>query len=255
MKILYSLFTCLLLQTAIASISNQAHAQKTDTRYYELRIYYCNPGKLNALKERFANHTTKLFEKHGMQNIGYWLPADNKDSALYYVLAFPNKAGRDSSWKAFGNDPEWVAVRNRSEENGKLLTKITSVFMEAAAFTPAIKPSHTKTDRVFELRTYTCLPDKLPDLLNRFRDHTVRLINKHGITNIAYWTTIPADSTQPKLVYLVAHPAAANIKPSWDAFDTDPNWLAAKAASETNGKIVAGIESITLTPLPFSRIR
>lgn len=255
MKVLYSLLVSLLLQTAIASISNHAYAQKTDTRYFELRIYYCNPGKLNDLKARFANYTTKLFEKYDMQNIGYWLPADNKDSALYYVLAYPDVTNRGVSWKGFNNDPEWTAVRTNSEKNGKIVAKVTSIFMAAAPIAPAIGPSNKKTDRVFELRTYTCLPGKLPDLLKRFKDHTSSLITKHGMTNIAYWTSIPPDSTQPKLMYLVAHPSAASIKTSWDAFDTDPDWLAVKAASEINGKIVAGIESITLIPLSFSKIR
>nr|WP_315823861.1 NIPSNAP family protein [Paraflavitalea speifideiaquila] len=182
-----------------------ASAQQTDTRYFELRIYYCHPGKLNTLIERFANHTTKLFEKHGMTNIGYWLPVSNPDSALYYVLAFPNKEARDASWKAFVADPEWKRVSTESEKNGKIINKITSIFMNAAAISPIIKASQQDPTRTFELRTYTCLPGRLPNLITRFRDHTLKLFENHGMTNIAYWTTLETDSTQPKLIYILAH--------------------------------------------------
>ncbi|HTF27751.1 MAG TPA: NIPSNAP family protein, partial [Flavitalea sp.] len=75
-----------LLMIAIA-LPSILSAQKTDSRYYELRIYYCHPDRLPALIERFTNHTTKLFEKHGMENIGYWVPVNNTENALYYVLA------------------------------------------------------------------------------------------------------------------------------------------------------------------------
>lgn len=240
-------FLCWLLQTAVA--------QQPDTRYFELRIYYCHPGKLNTLVERFTNHTTRIFEKHGMTNIGYWLPLNNPDSALYYVLAFPSKAARDSSWKTFVADPEWKQVAAKSEENGKIIAKISSTFMTAADISPVIKASRMGADRVFELRTYTCLPGKLPNLLTRFRDHTLKLFEKHGMTNIAYWTTVEKDNAQPKLVYILAHKSEAAGAASFAAFRADPVWIAARDASEKEGKIVEKVESLLMRPLPFSTIR
>lgn len=248
MKLLYCFALFVLLNPA-------SFAQQTDTRYFELRIYYCHPGKLNTLIERFTNHTTRIFEKHGMTNIGYWLPVNNADSALYYVLAYPSKEARDASWKAFGADPEWKQVAAKSEENGKILTKITSVFMTAAAISPIIKASRQGADRTFELRTYTCLPGKLPALLTRFKDHTLKLFEKHGMTNVAYWTTVEKDSTQPKLVYILAHRSEEAGKKSFETFRADPVWIAARDASEKDGKIVEKIESIIMKPLPFSAIR
>lgn len=230
-------------------------AQQADTRYFELRIYYCNPGKLNTLIERFANHTTRLFEKHGMTNIGYWLPTNNSDSALYYVLAYPSKEARDNSWKAFIADPVWKEVSAKSEENGKIISKITSVFLDAATISPVIQASRQGADRVFELRTYTCPPGKLPNLLTRFKDHTQKLFEKHGMTNIAYWTTVENDGAQPKLMYILAHPSEEAGKKAFDAFRTDPAWVAARDASEKDGKIVEKAESIMMKPLPFSAIR
>ena len=76
----------LFLSTLLLAASFGLSAQKVDSRYFELRIYYCYPGRLDALIERFQNHTTKIFEKHGMENIGYWVPVqERKERALLYT--------------------------------------------------------------------------------------------------------------------------------------------------------------------------
>lgn len=239
----------------LLAASRPAAAQSTDNRCFELRIYYCHPGKLNDLVQRFTNHTTRIFEKHGMTNIGYWLPINNADSALYYVLAYPSRAARDSSWKAFGADPEWKQVSGQSEANGKIVARVTSIFMTASDVSPVIGPSVKSPDRTFELRTYTCNPGKLPTLITRFRDHTRKLFEKHGMTNIAYWTTVEKDSTQPKLIYILAHQSEAAGKKSFETFVADPAWIAVRDASEKDGKIIEKLESVYLRPLPFSTIR
>ncbi|RYY17391.1 MAG: NIPSNAP family protein [Chitinophagaceae bacterium] len=230
-------------------------AQKTDTRYYELRVYYCHPGRLDALLERFTNHTTKLFEKHGMENVGYWLPLNNTENALYYVLAYPSKSARDSSWKAFSSDTVWRAVAAKSEESGKIVAKVTSTFMEAAGISPAIKPSVGKTDRVFELRTYYISAGRQDELLNRFRNHSLRLLSKQGIEHIAYWTTVPLADQPQKLVYIVAYPTEDAGKKSWDGFRKDPDWIKAKAESEKDHPLVDKVESVWLKPVSFSKIK
>ncbi len=228
---------------------------KPDNKYYELRIYYCHPGRLDALIERFTNHTTRIFEKHGMENIGYWLPADNKENALYYILAFPSKEARDASWKAFSSDPEWQAVAKKSEESGKIVAKVTSVFMKTADFSPQITSSSSRDSRIFELRTYYCNPGKLPDLQTRFRDHTLKLFEKQGMENIGYWNTIEADSSQSKLVYILAHKSLEAATKSWEAFRSDPVWIKAKTESEKNGAIVEKVESLYMKALSFSKIK
>ena len=78
-----------------------------DSRCYELRIYTAAEGKLEALNARFRDHTCALFEKHGLTNIGYWVPVDAKDNRLIYVISSPNRAAHTKSWKAFLNDPDW----------------------------------------------------------------------------------------------------------------------------------------------------
>ena len=83
------LFLLTLLCAGLFSFAS--NAKKADTRYFEMRIYYCHPGRLDALIQRFTNHTTKIFEKHGMTNVGYWIPTNNTDNALYYILAYHQK--------------------------------------------------------------------------------------------------------------------------------------------------------------------
>jgi len=235
-------------------LSLQTIAQNTDSRVFELRIYYAEPGKLDALVERFQKHTVQLIKKHGMENIGYWLPVNNEKNQLLYVLAYPNMEAREASWKAFIADPKWKKVAEKSERNGKILTKIESVFMKAADFSATIGASK-KGNRVFELRTYTAAPDKLDNILARFRNHTTALFENHGMTNLAYWTTIEENPVQPKLIYILAHNSEEAGKKSFDNFRKDPEWIKVKTASESNGIIVEKIESVYMKALPFSKIR
>lgn len=248
MKHFFTLLTAL-------TISSFIMAQNKDTRYFELRIYYCHPGRLDALIERFTNHTTKIFEKHGMQNIGYWLPINNTENALYYILAYPDKAARDAAWKAFGADPEWIQVSRKSEESGKIVAKVTSVFMNAADISPVIKASAGSKDRSFELRTYHCYTGQLPKLLNRFRNHTFGFFKRYNMTNIGYWTSIEENPDQSKLVYILAYPSEAAGKKSFEQFRADPAWQKVKQETETPNPIVEKVESVLLKPLPFSKIR
>jgi len=229
-------------------------AQKPDSRYFEFRIYYCFPGRLDALVERFQNHTTKIFEKHGMENIGYWLPVANEKNALYYILAYPSQEAREKSWAAFSADPQWKEVASKSEASGKIVDSVASIFMNASEIMPKIKAGKG-TGRVFELRTYTCLPGRLPNLTTRFKDHTLKLFEKHGMENIAYFTSIEKDNAQPKLVYLLAHKSEEEAAKSWAAFRSDQVWITARDASEKDGKIVEKVESVFLKPLSFSKIK
>jgi hypothetical protein len=105
---------------------------------YELRIYHANLGKIDDLLKRFREHTTKLFEKHGMKNVAYWTPLDDpaKGNTLIYVLAHPSREAATANWKAFGDDPEWIKVRDASEVNGKLVEKVDSTFMALTDFSP-----------------------------------------------------------------------------------------------------------------------
>ena len=113
----------------------------TSTAVYELRIYHAAPGKLPDLLARFRNHTIKIFDRHGMKSIGYWTPVDEpeKSSTLIYILRHPSREAATANWKAFQDDPEWKSVRDKSEENGKLVEKVDSTFMALTDFSPPLR--------------------------------------------------------------------------------------------------------------------
>lgn len=232
-----------------------ANAQTPNKPLYEIRTYHCNEGKRPELIARFQQHTTRIFEKHGMENIGYWL-STNEPEDLIYILAFPNKTARDASWQAFINDSEWKAVYEKSIANGKLVKSIDSEFLTLnAELTDAIKTNSALNSPVFELRTYYCFPDKFPNIVARFRDHTRALFEKHGMVNIAYWQTVREDNTQPELKYIIAHKNADAAKASWKAFGSDPVWKKVAEESQLDGKIVEKVVSVYMTALPFSDIK
>src|SRR5258708_14465953 len=110
----------LLSSTMMLMTVATVYGAEPDSRCFELRTYYAAPGKLDDLHARFRDHTTKLFEKHGITNIGYWVPLENPDNKLFYVLAYPSREARETSWKDFAADPDWQAVRNTCEQYGKL---------------------------------------------------------------------------------------------------------------------------------------
>jgi len=112
----------------------------TNTAVYELRIYHTYEGKLDDLLRRFRDHTTKLFEKHGMKNVAYWTPTDDplKGKTLVYILAHPSREAATANWQAFRDDPEWQSVRDKSEANGKIVEKVDSTFMTMTDFSPKL---------------------------------------------------------------------------------------------------------------------
>ena len=116
-----------------------AYAQATG-RVFEMRTYTAvDAEKLSALHKRFKDHTLRLFEKHGMQNIGYWKPMDAPASgnAMIYIVAHKSREAAKQSWSAFLKDPEWTKVSAESEANGRILAKAPeSVYMEATDYSP-----------------------------------------------------------------------------------------------------------------------
>ena len=237
-----------------------AMAADPDTRVFEMRTYYAPEGKLDELHARFRSHTTKLFEKHGITNIGYWVPLENPEHKLIYVLASPSREARDASWKSFGADPEWKKAHAESEKNGKLVAKMEQLFMKATDYSPEIKPSTGEAERVFELRTYTTTPGNLAALDSRFRDHTTKLFAKHGMTNLFYWHLTPDQKDADKtLMYLLAHASKDAAKASFDKFRQDPDWNAARKASEekAGGSLTVkdGVKSLLLKPTDYSPTR
>lgn len=113
----------------------------------------------------------------------------------------------------------------------------------------------TAENRVFEMRTYTTVDGRMDALLTRFRDHTTKLFEKHGMTNIAYWVPQDAPLSKNTLVYILAFPSREAAKKSWEAFRTDPVWQKAQKESEASGKIVDHVVSVFMDPADFSKLK
>jgi hypothetical protein len=123
-----------------AAAGDSKEGKKVDTRVFEMRIYYANPGKMKALHERFRKHTCKLFEKHDIILVGFWDPLDAKSAAalgdakakeekMVYILAFPSREAAEKSWKAFREDPEWQKAKAESERDGVLVKRVDSIYL------------------------------------------------------------------------------------------------------------------------------
>jgi hypothetical protein len=121
---------------ANAEEKREADAMTGSAKVYELRIYHVVPGKLDSLVARFRDHTDKLFAKHEMKSVAYWTALDEpvKSSTFFYILEHPSREAATANWKAFQDDPEWKAVKAKSEENGKLVEKIDSTFLALTDF-------------------------------------------------------------------------------------------------------------------------
>lgn len=247
------------LALAPMAASADEPAAKATGKVYELRTYVANPGKAEAMHARFRDHTCKLFQKHGMELVGFWTPADEKDGkkdTLIYMLAFPSREAAKASWAAFGSDPDWQKVYKESHKDGVLVAKVDSVYLDAADYSPAVAASAASAGepRSFELRTYVASPGKFDDMNKRFREHTLDLFKSHGMTSFGYF--IPQDAKQgheTTMTYLLAFPSKAAGETSWKAFRDDPEWQKVKAASEADKVPLAGkITSTYLEPTDYS---
>ena len=113
----------------------------------------------------------------------------------------------------------------------------------------------SETEQVFELRTYTAAEGKFSDLLARFRDHTLRIFEKHGMTNVGYWTPQDEPLSANTLIYVLAHPSREEAEQSWRDFSSDPEWQSVAEESQRDGRLIAGLERVFLDPTDFSPMR
>lgn len=135
MRNLYTLST-LAAGILLGTIATAAFVEdKEKPLLYELRTYTTVDGRLPALHQRFQDHTMKLFEKHGMKNVIYFTPTDQPNT-LIYLLAHKDRESRDASFDAFRKDPTWIAARDASEKDGKIVEKVEFVFLQPTDYSP-----------------------------------------------------------------------------------------------------------------------
>jgi hypothetical protein len=246
-----------LLRVSTCLLGSFAFASSSFGDVFELRTYTTNEGKLENLNARFRDHTVGLFKKHGIESVGYWVPTDGEKSknTLIYVIKHKSRDAAKASWKAFGSDPEWQKVAKQSQKDGKILAKRPeSVYMEVTDYSPTWKNGSTDDDDVFELRIYKAAEGKLGKLDARFRDHTVRLFDKHGMKSVAYWHPTDEPDSKDNLIYIIKHDSRDAAKKSWQAFIADPEWK--KAAKESGvGRLAKPPAATYMKATDYSAIR
>ena len=111
-------------------------AQAQGERIFEMRTYTAHPGRLDALNARFRDHTTRIFENHGMTNVGYWTPqeAPLAENTLVYILAHDSREAGQASWDAFRADPEWAQVAEESQRDGRIVESVDVLWLEATDY-------------------------------------------------------------------------------------------------------------------------
>ncbi len=246
-----------LLPAVVLLVGGALAASPSAADVYELRTYTTNEGKLDALNARFRDHTVRLFEKHGIESVGYWVPTDEERSknTLIYVIKHKSRDAAKASWKAFLADPEWKKAAKESGV-GALANPPVSVFAEATDFSPAWKNEKTDGEAAFELRIYRCNEGELGNLDARFRDHTIGIFDRFGMRSVAYWHPTDEPDSKDTLIYLLRHDSREAGTASWKAFGADEEWKKVAVESQKDGRFLRERpESIYMKATDYSAIQ
>ena len=274
----------LLSAVVVAFAATAAPAAEKDARTFELRVYTVEKGKQAAVNAVVAKIGTKYMAKHGIEMLGAFVPADAADERVILLLAHKDRAGFDANQTSLQADEGLRTEVTAAMKDGPIITSIARFPLAATDYSPAVKPA-AAGERLFELRTYVCTPNNLPNLNARFRDHTVKLFEKHGMTNVGYFnlpegekTTVgdllkacsaagqDASDVKPDtaaaplaLVYFLSHKSTDAMKASFGKFGQDPAWTAARRESEKKGggSLTAknGVKSLLLKATDYSPIK
>ena len=214
---------------------------------YEWRTYEATPGKLPALQTHLEV-AAGLFKKHQLGVLGFWTEEIGTGGQVNYMWIYEDLAEREKKLAAFGSDSVWKrqVAEETEREGGPVVARTHNTMLQLTPYSPTPR----LTTKIQEWRIYEAMPGKLPDLHNRFANHTLRLFEKHGITNIGYWTEV--FGTSNRLVYMLGYPSLGDREKSWTAFQADPDWQQARAESEKNGPLVAKTYARILRPTAYS---
>jgi len=138
------------------------------------------------------------------------------------------------------------------------LAALTTIFVAGFAlgsFRMSSDVAHAQGKHVYELRTYTAPDGKLGDLNARFRNHTLKIFERHGMKNVLYMTPQDAPDSQNTLIYVLEHQNREAAKKSWDAFRTDPEWQKVSKESTVNGPITTKVVSVFADPTDYSPMK
>ena len=252
---------------AIVATGLAAATAEDGAKVYQLRTYTTAPEKLDVLLDRFEATNLPLFEKHGITLVGAWTPEPEAqpegEPRLVYLVSFPSVEAGEAAWKAFSDDPEWQKVFSaEKEEHGQVVTEVETVYLAPTDYSPdptskLAQGPYGDEGGVYELRRYTASPGKLENLHARFREHTMELFAKHGMTNVLY--TDPVEDGKGAgelLVYLISHPSYVEAIDSWESFSGDPAWQEVYRESQPDGvRLAAKVQREFLRPTAFSPLK
>jgi len=140
----------------------------------------------------------------------------------------------------------------RAVKRRTLLQAIPAAAIIPASLWAAARADNGSSARVFELRIYHAAPGKLGELEARFRDHTIKIFERHGMKSVAYWTPLDEPEKSNTLIYILQHPSREAAAANWKAFQDDPVWKSVKEKSEANGKLVDKVDSTYMALTDFS---
>ena len=230
-----------------------------DGPVYELRTYIAARDRFEHLVKRFREHTDRLFRKHNMQPVGYWVPTDGppiSKRTFVYILKHPSRYEAWKNWVAFTNDREWQRVLDQPLFQRLLIGKPESVFMTLNEYSEEVRNEIENPGGIFELRTYTVQNGQLAALNDRVQNHSAALFSRHGMKNIAYWTPFEFPGSSNQLIYLLHHANRQQADSSWKAFDDDTDWQKVARDSQRNGKLLVETrERSFLRAMDFSPLR
>ena len=223
---------------------------------YELRTYIAARDRFEHLVTRFREHTDRLFRKHNMQPVGYWVPAEGppiSKRTFVYILKHPSRYDAWKNWVAFTNDREWQRVLDQPVFQGLLIGKPESTFMTVIDDSIVKLNDGDGRAGVYELATYTASPGKLPMLTGHFREHATGLFNADAMQHIASWTPFDRPESESRLISLICHSNREQVDVNWKAAKRDARWRQATSDSETGDSLLAKPpEQSYLIPLDFS---
>jgi hypothetical protein len=254
-------------------------------KVYELRTYNVEAGRQADALKLMADHGVGFIKKYNMELVGVWTSTDAADERVFMLVGHENRDAAGKSWSSFQADADWKKAVVGSEKNGvKPVKGFTQTFLSVNDYSPKLDVKKVG-GRVFELRTYIATPNNLAALNNRFRNHTLALFEKHGMTNIIYWSVLEGEKTtcgqllnamspvgkaeakvdsemvaSPNaLVYFITHASQDAAKESFGKFGADPAWQKARTESEAAAggslTVPGGVKSIFLKPADFSPLQ
>lgn len=242
---------------ALAPLNEPISTASDRPRYAELRIYHALPGKAEGILERFREPMTALKQRHGLNPLGCWVSLDQNatNAVVIELLAPPSEAAATAAWKAFAADPEFGPAYAASEaKHGKTYSKIETLKLTAPADAWKLGNNGQRPSRTFDLRLYAPVPGKETAFRDRWRDHAIRIYERHSMDNLGWWEATDAEHAGV-MVTLFAHENFAGITATIAKFHKDKEWLRIERETEAGGKLRSGVSAYKLVPADFSQIK